>query len=293
VAIDDGPPDTVRLLVENGADLCVVDRFGDTPLHLAISKGQLDTVRLLIENGVDLEQTKDIGNTPLHEAIDNCRLDITRLLLENGANVNAVNDWGDTPLHRALDNDRRDIVRLLLENGANVNVVNNLGETPLMWGMYCNCRVFCRCRVTTTAALLAAGAMPNLELDTVPDLHRRVITANPTTPFALEPGESTAATLGERDEYGRTALHYAALKTNYGAWATLKTAMGVAGLDINVRDEGGMTPLNYMVSVVFAKVKPNPSHSTQAPARWKARRALLDILTQIGQVNQADKPPRV
>ena len=42
-----------RLLIERGADVNAVDRFGYTVLHIAVLSGHLPIVRLLIENGGD------------------------------------------------------------------------------------------------------------------------------------------------------------------------------------------------------------------------------------------------
>lgn len=60
--------ETVRLLIEHGADVTAQDEACVTPLHLASSKGSVETVQLLIENGADVAARDARNRTPLHLA---------------------------------------------------------------------------------------------------------------------------------------------------------------------------------------------------------------------------------
>jgi ankyrin len=235
-----------QLLIEKGADVNVADLWIDnTPLHAASEKGHVDMARLLIEKGADVNAVNSARKTPLINASEKGHVDIVRLLIAKGADPGAANEYGITPLHWASAGGHVDIVRLLIAKGADPSAANMGDVTPLHWAR-------CPWRRTDPMAvvsvLLAAGAVPRKG---VPALHHRIIVAVAAKPFALRPGESSATALCERDMYGRTALHYAALKENYDAWTTLKYAMDKADVDTSVKDNGGMTPSNYMVSGVL------------------------------------------
>lgn len=53
LAAANGHAETVRVLVENGADVNAADRTGWTVLHAAIHGGHEDVVRLLLERGAE------------------------------------------------------------------------------------------------------------------------------------------------------------------------------------------------------------------------------------------------
>ena len=61
--------DTVRLLIEHGADAITLDKTHSTALHLAASFGSSETVRLLLEHGADVSMLDENKKTPLHLAI--------------------------------------------------------------------------------------------------------------------------------------------------------------------------------------------------------------------------------
>ena len=61
-----------------------------------------DTVKLLLELGADIEKTNTYGNTPLHVAAQFFHPKTVALLIEKGANVNPKNDRGQTPLDSVL-----------------------------------------------------------------------------------------------------------------------------------------------------------------------------------------------
>ncbi|HEY4943947.1 MAG TPA: Ivy family c-type lysozyme inhibitor [Rhizomicrobium sp.] len=160
----------LRQLVEQGANPNAVDRSGITPLMDAILRSNggdaaaEDTVKFLLEHGAEPFVALPSGQTPLHTAVQNAR--ITAMLLDHGApsspldqsgatplfsaacagiagqgaaevliahnaQINIGDNNGDTPLHCASAGGSIAVVKLLLAHGAAVNVTNKLGKTPL------------------------------------------------------------------------------------------------------------------------------------------------------------------
>ena len=60
--------ETMRLLIEHGADVTMQDGTHSTPLHLASSRGSTETVRILLQNGADVATQDENNRTPLHMA---------------------------------------------------------------------------------------------------------------------------------------------------------------------------------------------------------------------------------
>jgi ankyrin repeat protein len=130
---------TVRLLLDNGADIEARDDEGATPLISAAAYGQIEIFELLIQRGASIRARDKRGMTPLMAAACECALstmnstyDIVRILLEKGANVNAQDHDGVTALMTAAAGfGSAAIVRLLLDHGANPAARNKRGETAL------------------------------------------------------------------------------------------------------------------------------------------------------------------
>lgn len=87
-------------MIDNKADINVVDNRGSTPLHRAASKGNLDVVKLFMAHKDKLKiDIKDAyGNTPLHLACEEDRQDEAMLLVENGADPKILNKEKQSPL---------------------------------------------------------------------------------------------------------------------------------------------------------------------------------------------------
>ncbi|MFA5249985.1 MAG: ankyrin repeat domain-containing protein [Parachlamydiales bacterium] len=110
---------------------------GSTALHLAVQAGKQETVRFLLERGADVNIPNSdprsylFRTTPLYLAVLQGNQTIVELLLKNGADVNIPNSHGDTPLHCAAQKGFLEIVQLLLDHGAKINFPNELEKTPL------------------------------------------------------------------------------------------------------------------------------------------------------------------
>jgi hypothetical protein len=64
----------VRSLIEKGASLNIVDKYGHTPLHFAVREEHYEIVKLLIEKGANLNTENKYGDTPLHKAAKSCTI---------------------------------------------------------------------------------------------------------------------------------------------------------------------------------------------------------------------------
>ena len=95
-----GNTDAIEQHLVAGSDLNRGDaKFGVTPLSWATLGRQIDSVATLIQNGADVNVGNRDGNTPLHTAAFLGEYKIAELLVKNGANVNITNDDGDTPMN--------------------------------------------------------------------------------------------------------------------------------------------------------------------------------------------------
>jgi ankyrin repeat protein len=134
---------------------------GDTPLHVAVSNGRPDLVEMLLENGADVKAKNNVGDSALHFACmrnrKTGRKDIIWQLLLHGADVNAqnnvneledleedsdgelVNDdqsvGGDTPLQNAINESSIQTIRTLLNNGADISVQDGYGLNAIHWAV--------------------------------------------------------------------------------------------------------------------------------------------------------------
>ncbi len=124
---------TAKLLINSGADILSIDRFGATPLHHSILLLEADVAKLLIDSGADIHTKNRNGESPLHKASYYGQLEIVKYLIDKGADIHARDNEGKTPLHACADSrdENYDVVELLIERGANINAKTDKGETAL------------------------------------------------------------------------------------------------------------------------------------------------------------------
>lgn len=146
-AVDKGNEEFVKLFLEVGVDLELVDDEGCTLLHVATTHGNFSIVELLLKAGANTERkTQDDGSTALLLAAADNRADLVELLLDNGANIEAkTTRTGRTALHIAANlanvetgfvsrlyaQQAKDLVKLLLKRGAYFGATDKYGFTPL------------------------------------------------------------------------------------------------------------------------------------------------------------------
>ena len=107
--------ENVRALIEQGADVNYVDRYGVTPLAYAADVGDLEMTEYLLSKGA----RHDAGTErPLIIAAGMGRLNIVEFYLENGIPIDTVSAKGETALQVALRWDQPGVVAYLRSKGA-------------------------------------------------------------------------------------------------------------------------------------------------------------------------------
>jgi ankyrin repeat protein len=236
----------IDVLLANGTDIDLPDPDGVSPLHLAIVNANWDLAMRLIEAGADVDQWDIFGEAPLFAAVgqrsrfDGGRasidplnetdgLTIIRSLLERGANPNMqlffrpanvrgpTNTRGSTPLIRAANNNDLEVVKLLLAHGADATVYMADRQTPIH-------------------AVLAGRAGEKDALELIRVLHDAGTDVN------------VVALVHHIEEVrGGSALHYAVRKR----YKDVIRLLASYGIDMNLRDQDGLTALDYTQSRGF------------------------------------------
>ena len=159
LAVRNSGLESVRLLLQHGADMGAMSNKGYTPVDLAIRRRDLCCLRVFIDAGFDTNIRSGTGvssgSTILHEAIHVAApegIKILEYLLnqEGGkAIVDAQDDTGSTPLHLATgfglftnlltplygENQEkvtqgREKVKLLVQYGADLTIKDDMENTP-------------------------------------------------------------------------------------------------------------------------------------------------------------------
>ena len=267
----------VKVLLAHGADIDLPDPDGVSPLLVAIMNANWDLARQLIEAGADVNQWDIFGEAPLFTAVglrnqisggrastdplnESNGLAIVRLLLERRANPNmqlffrpanvrgVTNTRGTTPLIRAAVNGDLEVVNLLLKSGADAKLYMADRQTPIH-------------------AVLVGRAAEAQALELIRVLHDAGTDVN-----------VVALVNHEEEIRGGTALHYAVRKR----YKEVIKKLASYGIDMNARDQDGLTALDYTQSRGFM-----PFMALQTPV-YKEEAALL---RELGATVLMDKSP--
>jgi ankyrin repeat protein len=304
----------VPILLKYHADMSLPDPSGMSPLSIALMNGTWDIAKDLIEAGSDVNQWDIYGQGPLNVAIANETVrgngnpldrdaperttarEVVKMLAERGANPNqqlyyhaaarnilgADTGRGTTPFLTACANGDIEIVKLLLAHGANPRLATADGQGPI---------------ILATAARSGGTGFPNARMAGVAAPPREAIDdgaeaqkdgqgprVNPTVELIrlLAASGADVNLMSKRHFLQRTrggsALHYATRAGNKEAMAALVEL----GIDVNAKDEDGLTALDYAMGRGYVPFLQLP----QAP-----RKDLADLLRGWGAKVELDRMP--
>lgn len=100
----------------------------------AAFRGRLETVKTLLDKGADPNSADDIGQTALMGAARNGHVETVSLLLAAGARVDVTlhaTNW--TALLLAAFYGQADVVKVLLDHGADPKAKDSEGKTAMAW----------------------------------------------------------------------------------------------------------------------------------------------------------------
>jgi len=295
-----------------------------TPLVYAARAGSVDAARVLLEAGADVNQVTRYGWSPLLAATQNRNYRMGKFLIERGADVNIANKGGWTPLYLATDNrnleggdyptrapdmDHLEYIELLLEAGAdpNVQLIESTETRTVFTNQWLDedgATAFLRASqsgdVAVMKLLLEHGADPHLytKLGVTPLAVAAGIgwVEGVTSEWSTEQTVEAVKMLLElgldpdyQAETGRTALHGAAHK---GATEVVRVLVA-AGARMDIRDFGNTDnrgspelaahtwlPIDYADGLVRVGVQSAIAHPETA-------KALRELMIEAG----LDVPP--
>ena len=115
--------ETIQEIIDNGAEVNVVNKTGRTALLFGCFYRQMDSVKVLLEAGADPSIADEEGFSCIHAAIDGyCSKDTLQALINHGTHIDATRKDGTNALLRACTTGQSESVMFLLGAGADVSI---------------------------------------------------------------------------------------------------------------------------------------------------------------------------
>lgn len=126
----------VLLLLQRGANINAQDIHGTTALMMASGSAlssSASAVKFLLEQGADVSLKSRSGNTALGYAVLSGDAAAVHLLLDAGAQANIWDEEGRTPLMWSSRDAETEIIKMLLEAGTDASLEDKEGKTAAAW----------------------------------------------------------------------------------------------------------------------------------------------------------------
>jgi ankyrin repeat protein len=186
-----GNRDTLRALLQKGANPNDADGDGSTALHWASYRNDIENVDLLLRAGAKVNAKTDLGVTPLWTASQNGSEPMVRRLLQAGADPDIALLAGETPVMVAARSGYAGVVEQLAAKGANLNKRGTRGQTALMWAVS-------QKHSNVVKVLLAHKADFNLKSDTYSEMMAIAPQSAPGNSRLIPHGADTALMFAAR-----------------------------------------------------------------------------------------------
>ncbi|WP_320035318.1 ankyrin repeat domain-containing protein [Halarcobacter sp.] len=132
----------IKVLVNAGADLNIIDNDNNTPLSYMVDKGLeitnqkekdsfLERLVFILKYRVDVNTIDNDGRTVIHKAVLANNIDVVEKLLTKKVDLNIKDKQGRTALHHTQWKGNYKIARLLISAGADINEPDYAGFSIL------------------------------------------------------------------------------------------------------------------------------------------------------------------
>lgn len=238
VASNNRSDQLVQRLVENGANINIKDKEGNSAMHYAIENIHEDVTLLLLNRGADADAVNKKGNNPLHLASAVNNKELACLVVKHVSDIEIKNSDGETCLHIAAKNDTTEVAAVILNNGAHVNSANMSGNTPL------HCACMQATSKATTGLLLSKGA----------DVNCRDKMGRTALHFAVTSGAFSVASqliefgakVNATDDCGNMALHHA---LSIKKLDFVNLFLQQTNINVNALDENCNSPFHLLAQI--------------------------------------------
>jgi ankyrin repeat protein len=274
---------------------------GLTPVMFAARSGAVAALRVLIKAGADLNAKTPEGFPPVVIALDNLHFDAAKVLVEAGAKAeggglfavvearNRVNYVGDIQVPTGAESSL-DVLKLMLSHGA--DLMDRLPEQlldrdarftppPPKITDVALIRAARSSDVEAMRVLIEGGADPSLRDDKRGGINALLaVMMGPELPSLIEadrrPTEDEAIAAIDflldhgvkpaiANEMGTTALHMAALRD----YPAVIRHLAERGVDLNVADGEGYTPLDYALGHLPKRLRAKPPADAASAAELR------------------------
>ncbi|XP_064619722.1 uncharacterized protein LOC135483113 isoform X2 [Lineus longissimus] len=230
------------LAVKNINVINDVDAIGRTPLMYAVHFEQYESVKCLINLGADVNACAHDGSTSIHRACHDGLSKAADLLIEANCDVQIQDQLGRAPIHWAVVSPAPDCLMLLIQNYANVNIRDMDGASPCMWA--CRMDHIKHFEYLSRVENQVIDEADGIERDNSGRtwMHWAVRRVEPLECLKTLLTEQTAPI---KDDDGKTVMLLAA---ELGSLAACKLILEIAGKEcINDRDDQDRSPLHLCV----------------------------------------------
>ncbi|KAL1847091.1 hypothetical protein Daus18300_014061 [Diaporthe australafricana] len=235
----------LRLLVNAGAKVDGLNNIGESPISRAVHLGNVDAVRYLLTKPAARLTINNVGDNgaPLHVACRYTTMEMAKTLIDNGADVNLYYDDGlgsTAPISYActregdnFDPEKDKLIMYLLE-GTSADITGKEDESNSIHVASLAC----------SADLIRLFIMHRVDTQLRDQIGRRTVhLACYNSLEALEALNPSDQDFTARDKLGRVPLHFAVLSGQLDLLEHVLERSKAAGLDIDVTDNDGWTPL--------------------------------------------------
>ena len=243
-ACRNGGLDIVNVLISKGANIDAEDQNGSTPLMWAAERGHNSVVEVLISSGASVNKKNRKGHVALHHAAEAINVMCSCLLIEAGADISIISMESQAALvHQAVKEGLDSQLKTLVIAGAPVNHEDEYGLTALHHATVAE-HVRCSC------LLIEAGAdMSSISKESQAALVHQALKEGLDS--QLKVLILAGAPVNHKDEYGQTALHYAAEHNHIQCGILLAEG----GADIQIKGSNGERPIDYASAEFKAAVE--------------------------------------